>query len=174
MCFAIAYVANETCRDSGHNGKSRNVPGYYGACSDHGLLANGYSGQNRRIAPNRTAAADSGFYGSPVRGSLQRTILIYRTRIHIVREHDSMSHEDSVLYRDSRADESMARYFAVAADLGAALHFDKRPDVCVGTDSASVEIYEFRVMYDNITPQFHVRRNHLGITQTSRTVTELE
>ena len=54
----------------------------------------------------------------------------------------TMTDEHAILDKHALADEAIARYLTIGADLGVLLDFDERTDLCVLADTTAVEVDE--------------------------------
>jgi len=120
------------------------IVGDYGPRSNHRALADCDPAEYNRTASDGCAA----FYAStdylPVVFILQSTFSGC-TRIQIVDEHHSVSHEYVIFDRYSFANKSMRRDLAAAADNRVLLNFDKGADLGFIANRTAVEIDQIRL-----------------------------
>ena len=65
-----------------------------------------------------------------------------------------MSDENIIFNRHSFTDEGVARYFAVSADKGILLNFNKSADFCIVANITAIEIDKFGKFY--VFAQFNI------------------
>ena len=135
---SIGRVRYLFCRISGDRGSGRNVRRDDRAGAYNCLLTNGDSAKQGRSTANARASFNDGWDYFPVRVGLERTAGAGCPRILVVDKGYVMADEYFVFDGDALTDEGVTRYFAISADAGALLNFDKRADPGAVTDLTAV------------------------------------
>src|SRR5437667_12292275 len=123
---AVAYISDDTCGNSGDNGIVRNVFGYHGPSPNQRGFANRNPSYYRSVAADGRAPLDKGFDDLPVGFSLLGAILVNRTRINVVSEHDTMTYKNLVFDRNALANERVRGDLTASADSRILLDLNKR------------------------------------------------
>ena len=98
--------------------------------------------ENCRPRADARSPPDSSWLDFPVCFRLQRAARRGRARVLVIDEINAVADEDFVFDRDAFTDESVARYFAVAAYPDTFLNLDEGADLCAVADLAAIQVDE--------------------------------
>src|SRR5207249_2397664 len=106
----------------------------------YSILTNRHATQNRRAGANGCPALDACPHHLPVLIALKLATGSRGSRIFVINERDVVADESLILNGDTFADKRVAGYFHVLAYVGVFLDLNKRADLGVITDRATIQV----------------------------------
>lgn len=150
---------SESCRVPGHNCAGGYILRHHAACANDRAFADGDPAEQCRPGTDGSAPFHECGNALPVGLGLQVSATVRGAWIKVVSEHDAVADENFVFENDTFTNESVAGYFAAAANFGTFLHFHEGADFGFVANFAAVEVYEAKDA--NVPAQFHAGSDEL-------------